>query len=225
MTNCLYSIGPTSKQKDSKRRGRFTLLRDVPAYRGPLQQYSSNTFVPEHSYADDRWTPASAFAANGPRMNKGKRRDKQEQYLTLSYPMLRSDAWRSLSGAAVKVWLELRTRYHGGNNGKLALSLDQGAKLLGLGKATVKRALEELEKKGFVVRTKRGQWYGRQASLYRTTDKGADGALPTYAWKHWRAPEEKQTLGSGMGPLGLATDQLENRSRVDGIRATPVEAA
>lgn len=48
--------------------------------------------------------------------------------------MLRSDAWRSLSGAAVKLCLELSTRFRGGNNGKLHLSLNEAAELLGLGK-------------------------------------------------------------------------------------------
>jgi DNA-binding MarR family transcriptional regulator len=108
-----------------------------------------------------------------PRRNK---RDR-EQYVYLSYPMLHSLAWRSLSGAAVKVWLELRTRFNGGNNGRLRLSLDEAARILQLGKATVMRALKELEAKGFVKLTRRGQWYGHRASEWAVTDKGIDGNL------------------------------------------------
>src|SRR5690606_874874 len=135
-------------------------------------------------------------------MSKRKRRrvnatgrNNSDQYAPLSYPFLRSVAWRSLSGAAVKVWLEIRSRFNGGNNGKLSLSLDEGARLLGLGKATIQRALQELQEKGFLVRTKQGHWYGRQASLWRITDKGCDGNLPTHEWKMWR-PQEKQSPGS-----------------------------
>src|SRR5215472_12431808 len=57
----------------------------------------------------------------------------------LSYSLVNSEAWRTLRGAAVKVFLELRTRFHGGNNGKLHMSLEEAARLLRLGKATVLR--------------------------------------------------------------------------------------
>ena len=93
--------------------------------------------------------------------NRTGRREGRDQYLTVGYPIARSVAWRSLGGAAVKVWIELHTRYHGGNNGKLNLSLDEAARALGLGKATVDRALMEfiegilgLYPKGTVVREK-----------------------------------------------------------------------
>jgi hypothetical protein len=68
-----------------------------------------------------------------------------------AYAQLKSEAWRSLSGAAVKVWLELHTRYNGGNNGRLHLSLNEAAETLGLGKAPVQRAYVELTEKGFLV--------------------------------------------------------------------------
>jgi hypothetical protein len=69
------------------------------------------------------------------------------QYAPLPYAMLQSPAWRSLSGPAVKVLLEVRCRFHGANNGSLSLSLEQAADLLGLGKATVYCAFKELQKK------------------------------------------------------------------------------
>ena len=116
-----------------------------------------------------------------------KGRNDSEQYVKLSYRMLRSDAWRSLGGPAVKVFFELRSRFNGTNNGQLTLSLDEAMRLLKIGKTTVMRALRELEQKGFVVMTKRGQWYGRQASEYAVTDKPVNGVLATNAWKHWRA--------------------------------------
>ena len=65
-------------------------------------------------------------------MGKSQRKANKEQYTTLPYAMLKSEAWRSLSAAAVKVWLELHTRYNGGNNGKLHLSLNEASDVLGL---------------------------------------------------------------------------------------------
>ena len=125
----------------------------------------------------------------GRKPNQAGRLQGEGQYVKLSYRMLQSEAWRSLSGSALKVWLELRTRFNGGNNGKLHLSLDEGARILKMGKATISRAFEELEQKGFVVMKRRGQWYGRLATEWAVTDVGIDGNIATKAWQQWRRPK------------------------------------
>jgi len=102
--------------------------------------------------------------------------------------MARSPAWRSLSGGAIKVWVELRSRFWGGNNGDLSLSLEEGAHLLGIGKATVRRAFVELQEKGFVVMTHRGHWMGRKAATWRVTDKSWKGYPPSREYQHWTPP-------------------------------------
>src|SRR5260370_5262861 len=81
---------------------------------------------------------------SGRRVNASGRSEGEGQYAPLPYVMLQSPAWRSLGGRSAKVFLELRCRFHGGNNGKLALSLDQAARLLSIGKATVQAAFSEL---------------------------------------------------------------------------------
>lgn len=126
--------------------------------------------------------------------NATGRNEGGEQYVPLSYNMVRSPAWRNLSGSAIKVWLEIRCRYHGGNNGKLSLSLDEAARLLGIGKATVARAFTELEAKGFLTLTRKGQWYGRQASEYAITDRSLNGHPATKAWKHYRPEKQNSVL-------------------------------
>ncbi len=161
----------------------------------------------------------------GRRVNATGRSEGDGQYAPLSYVLLRSMAWRSLSGPAAKVFLELRSRFNGGNNGKLTLSLEEAADLLGLGKATVQRALAELVAKGFVVLTRRGQWYGRLASTWAVTDKGVDGAPPTNAWRHWQAPAKKTERGSDTDPSGRATGPLQNRRRLNGTTSAPVSVA
>ncbi|MEO9517825.1 MAG: helix-turn-helix domain-containing protein [Paracoccaceae bacterium] len=100
--------------------------------------------------------------------NNGKR-SEDGQYTNLTYAMLKSPAWRSLSGAAVKVLLELHTRFNGGNNGNVRLSLAEAAKSLGLGKATVKRALTDLQDRGFIILTVPGNWYHRRAQEWQLT--------------------------------------------------------
>jgi len=83
------------------------------------------------------------------------------------------------------VFVELRSRHDGQNNGKLSLSMDEGARLLGLGKSTIARAFSELAEKGFLVLVKKGRWYGRLAHEWATTDRPLNGCIPTNAWKYW----------------------------------------
>lgn len=113
-------------------------------------------------------------------------------YMTLDYDFVQSPAWRALSGPAVKVWMELRSRYHKYNNGKLSLGLSEAASLLGMGKTTAHRALKELEINGFLVMTKRGQWYGRFATEWRMTTLPCEGHQPTNDWRNWR-PEKARS--------------------------------
>jgi predicted transcriptional regulator len=100
--------------------------------------------------------------------------------------MTDSIAFRSLSGSAVKVYLDLRRRYNGSNNGEIRYSLGVAADRLFLGKATVKRALAELVAKGFIAMTGRGGWLGRKAATWAVTDKHRGNALPTNDWRQWR---------------------------------------
>ena len=92
-------------------------------------------------------------------------RNETKQYVGVSYAMAQSPAWRSLGGAALKVWFELRCRFNGRNNGELSLGLDEGARLLGLGKSTVYRALKELEEKGFICMTTKAESKNRFSVL------------------------------------------------------------
>ena len=113
-----------------------------------------------------------------------------KQYVKTHYEMVRSDAWRSLNGNALKVYFELRTRFNGYNNGQLSLSLKKGAELLGMSQSSVQRALKELEEKGFIKLQKQGMWYGRRASEYAVTDRQLNGVLPTNDWR--RSTEKKK---------------------------------
>lgn len=123
------------------------------------------------------------------RSKLGKRPEKG-QYVNLPFAMLRSPAWRSLSGAAVKVWFELHSRYNGGNNGQIHLSMNEAADLLGLGKATVQRAFQHLQDNGFLVLVRKGDWYHRRAHEWRLTTKSVQTRqgkrAATNDWHSWR---------------------------------------
>ncbi len=146
---------------------------------------------------------------NKPGRGKGRRIDRNgrskldEQFVPIPYPMAESEAFRSLSGNALKVYVELRRRYNGANNGRLFLAFGEAAKLLGIGKSTAQRAFEELEQKGFVKQTRRGSWYGRQANEWAVSDQRHNGDRPTNAWRDWRPPKPKNRTRSPHGPIGL----------------------
>ena len=157
----------------------------------------------------------------------GKSNRKSEgQYLPLPYAQLKSAAWRSLSGAAVRLWLELHTRYNGGNNGALSLSYAEAGDLLGMGKATVQRAYGELVTKGFLALEREGNWYSRRAHEWRLTTKPMEtvrGRLSaTQDWHAYRTPKTKR--GSVTEPSHLALVLPENPKAVFGSDVEPVRA-
>lgn len=114
--------------------------------------------------------------------------------MPLPYVQLRSEAWRSLSGSAVRLWLELHTRYNGGNNGRLTLSYAEASEALGMGKATVMRAYSELVEKGFLALEREGNWYHRRAHEWRLTTKPMQtvrGKVPaSHDWRANQTPGE-----------------------------------
>jgi biotin operon repressor len=135
----------------------------------------------------------------------------------MPYPMLRSSAWRSLSGAAVKVFFELHCRFQGTNNGKIILSMNDATEVLGIGKATAQRAFKELQEKGFIVLTTPGNWYSRRAHEWRLTHKPvhkfAGKVAPTNDWRLYRPPKKrrkKQNCGSDTDPSQFSVVPFEN---------------
>ena len=128
-------------------------------------------------------------------VNAHGRSDKAEHFWMLTYTMARSPAFRALSGAAVKVLIHLRcyySRYGDGsnNNGELMLSYAMAAEQLGMGTSTIKRAYAELVDKGFIVNTRKGLWYGRQAHRWRLTFEGHKGELPSNDYRKWQSQKQ-----------------------------------
>lgn len=132
------------------------------------------------------------------RRNRGRGVDqrgdskREGQYFGLSYSMAHSAAFRSLSGGALKILIELRCRYNGKNNGEVFLSYQEAADLLGMGKSTAARAFRELIEKGFVRLAKPGYFYGRRATEWILTDCTYRGHAATRDWQSWRPAKPKK---------------------------------
>ena len=147
--------------------------------------------------------------------------------MPLSYAQLKSDAWRSLSGSAVRLWLELHTRYNGGNNGQLSLSYAEAGEVLGMGKATVQRSYRELVDHGFLVLEKEGSWYHRRAHEWQLTTKPMQRAsrkvLATNDWRKYQVPQ-KIKRGSETKPSAPRMVPKENPKAIHGSVSEPVRA-
>ena len=115
-----------------------------------------------------------------------KGRNEFERYVIVTYPMIESQAWRTLTPAALKIWFELRSKFNGSNNGELSLSFAKAAKILGLGRSTITAAFNDLEEKGFIELKLLGQWYGRKATEWRVTDQRYKGKPATNEWRNWK---------------------------------------
>ncbi len=99
--------------------------------------------------------------------------------------------WRALKPVHRALYIELAMRFNGSNNGDIALSVRDGARLIRAGKDTVSRAFVELEQKGFVKRNRCGSfdWKIRHATTWILTEYALGETLATKDFMRWR-PED-----------------------------------
>ena len=101
---------------------------------------------------------------------KGRR--DQGSFLALPHSVLDSPEFAALSGRAVKLLLDLGAQYRGSNNGDLCAAWRLMANRGWRSRDTLGKALQELERAGWILRTRQG---GRhRASLYALTWRGID---------------------------------------------------
>ena len=112
--------------------------------------------------------------------------ETKERFIKLTYPLIESEAWRWLRPISKAVYIELRRRYNGLNNGKISLSLSEAAYILKASKSSISKALNQLEAHGFIKLIKKGYFTGRMASEYALTDEQLDGYSPTREWRQWQ---------------------------------------
>jgi hypothetical protein len=116
------------------------------------------------------------------------------RFVALGNGLLTSDAWRSLSGSAIRYYVELRRQFNGMNNGHLHLSHEQTKKTLGMGSHTVLRAQKELQDKGLIRMTMQGGFSQRLATTWALTDEAVPPMRATHDFKNWRRTKRKTSL-------------------------------
>ena len=157
-----------------------------------------------------------ARKTKGNKPNQKGRSKNGPQFIKFTYPMGKSDAWRSLNGNSQRVWFEIRMKFNGSNNGLLSLSFREASKTLNISKSTVKAAFDELIEKGFLIRRREGQWYGRRAAEYICTDCKYNNQPPSKNWEQWKPPKEQKK----QKPV-----RKSNANQADGSDVVPKEVA
>lgn len=121
------------------------------------------------------------------------RRKKEPKHIRLYASITGSEAWRHLSGNAIKVLLALVARDDGTRNGNISFSVREAAEAANLSPHTAKRCLQELVELGFIRCTQKGAFSRKvsHASLWRYTwaawPDGKQG--PTRDFEKWKPDE------------------------------------
>jgi hypothetical protein len=105
---------------------------------------------------------------------KRKRRalvPRGSKFILLYFAMLDSDAFRELSGNAVKLLVRLTMRSIGPPNGTISMSVREGAKEVDCSRNNAAKCFLELQNAGFIRATQKGafSWKKRTATTWRLT--------------------------------------------------------
>ena len=133
----------------------------------------------------------------------------KDRYVAISNAIIDSDAFSYLSGHATKVYLLIRRRYFGSNNGRIGAGRNETAETLHLSKEKVADAFVELEHVGLIQMTRPGSWRDHRRTEWALTDRQLDVTLPlgiehrVGAWRSWRpdAPWAKIRTKARRRPL------------------------
>ena len=102
---------------------------------------------------------------------RGNKKGKGGRFFALQHQMMNSKAWQSLTPQEVAVFLRVAYRFHGANNGELALSARDAAKEANVSKTTACKALQSLCEKGLLKLVVKGGYStnGGKATTYALT--------------------------------------------------------
>lgn len=122
-----------------------------------------------------------------------KCRESKEKFVKLPHEMLDSGAWKSLTPLERSIFVCLLRQYNGRNNGDLSYTKSTAKKFgLPTSGTTLRKALDELWKRGFIKLTRQGSFGStRTCNLWAVTswpidDTHAKVKATSYASNHWK---------------------------------------
>lgn len=108
------------------------------------------------------------------------------RFVILPYNILDSPAWKNLSPGAALIYIELKKRFNGRNNGELPLSCREAAVVAHCGKGTAGKLLTELVEHGFIQPAVKGRFRNRHATTWILTSETYERRAPSNEWKEWK---------------------------------------
>ena len=148
--------------------------------------------------------------------------DPRGGHIRLYWELVDSNAWRALTHADVRIYLALRRKLLGSNNGNINATLKE-LKHAGINSSsTLSNALHRLEALGFIEKTRQGgiAHGGKLCSLYRFTDVetkefpklGVKAMRPTNEWKNFKTLGEAKFAIKNFTRKNISKLRPSNRS-------------
>ena len=121
------------------------------------------------------------------------RTQKNKRFVLFDYDQIESEAFRYLSGGALKLLIMVRKRFNGINNGHISFSVREGRDLLGYSMNTVARYFDELVDKGFLRIKEKGSftYKKRHATTWIITCEEYNNQK-SRDFKHWIKTDRKK---------------------------------
>ena len=121
------------------------------------------------------------------------RSQKHKRFVLFDYEQIESQAFRYLTGGALKLLIMVRKRFNGINNGHISFSIREGFGLLGYAPNTIKRYFDELVDKGFLKIKEKGSfsYKKRHASTWIITSDEYHNQK-SRDFKHWIKTDRKK---------------------------------
>lgn len=119
------------------------------------------------------------------------------RFVQLSEHLMQSEAWATLKPGPVALYVALKRRYNGRNNGRLILSYRDAAKLLNVHRNTITGYFQALEERGLIFMTQ-GAYLGPdgigQSPHWALSELATcDGKPATMAFRKWRENQKPVT--------------------------------
>jgi hypothetical protein len=137
-------------------------------------------------------------------LSKSKQRAAgAKHWVMLEHYLLTTPAWGALSANARSLYIEVKRRYNGRNNGMIAFSARDAGDTLNASHHTGARVLQELQDHGFLAVTEQSDFKRKVkvAREYRLTEVRDDRpgleAPPTKEFARWRPPENLKVSRTG----------------------------
>lgn len=172
------------------------------------------------------------------KQNKKGRTRGGPPYVQLFHWIRQTGAWRSLAPYSRLLYVEIRGRYNGSNNGDISMSYREAEELLGCSNGPIIIAFRELQDRGFIVPVQLGSfdWKRHMAGAHRATtwrltelpqDIPERTLIPSYEFKSWvpSGDKKKKTRREKITPMTPKSHAIEDamtpKSHANGVKISP----